>query len=189
MSDEVEDMVVEGPDVGTEDEDELWYKEGEEPGGAEDPEDIDRVPDGELRAATLASAARREAAAEAEVDQAKAEQRAARAHVPPDKSGATIWAQVSDDSMWHGYSRYGPYAMVSYCGIEHHGPKRRGAPPRGDVVCEKCAAACGFTRRRARMVHGRQRGSRRLGSIVDRMEVAVEGAEAALARLEALAGV
>ena len=107
--------------------------------------------------------------------------------IAPNKSGRTKWAQlgVGDNTPWHGFSWY---QDISYCGIEYDGPRRTGAPPRSDQVCTKCAETCGFVRRRARRGKSaeRQRGSRRLGNIVDRMEVAVERSEDVLDRMDAI---
>lgn len=143
---------------------------------------------GELRAATLAASAKRESAAQDAADQDVEDQKSNRALVAPDSSGRTKWAQTAErrrvDSIWHGFSYLGVYEHTSYCGIEYLGVKRRGAPPRGDTICDKCAAACGFTRRTAKMVQGRQRGSRRLGNIVDRMEVAMDRSEVVLDGIE-----
>ena len=187
-----DDVVVDGRVVGTafvEDDDDLWYKAGEEPAGGEG---LSVLPEGyvggELRAAALASSARYETEAEEAIEQEEDTQRAARTHMPADKSGNTRWAQLSRSqgpgTLWHGYSYVGAYQTVSYCGVAHHGTKRQGAPPRDNAVCEKCAAACGFVRRSRRVRGERQRGSRRLGNIVDRMEVAVDRAEAQLERME-----
>ena len=105
--------------------------------------------------------------------------------VAADKSSQTRWARPArsqgPETLWHGYSYVGAYHNVSYCGVEHGGSFRRSPPPRDDAVCEKCAKACGFERRSRRIRGERQRGSRRLGNIVDRLEVAVDSIERLLA--------
>lgn len=183
------DVVVDGRVVGkavvVDDPDDLWYdKEREVDGEGLGP----AHGGGNLRAETLASNARRQAAAEEVADQEEKDQRAARALVPADKSSNTRWAQPSrrqgPETLWHGYSYVGAYQTVSYCGVEHRGSFRRSPPPRDNAVCEKCARACGFARRSRRVRGERQRGSRRLGNIVDRMEVAVDGMEVAVDGME-----
>ena len=85
---------------------------------------------------------------------------------------------------YHGFSKYGK-TDVSYCGIEIGGLKRMTPTDRDAAVCEHCATACGFTRRPGR-TRSRQRGSRNLGTSVERMEAAVERMEEILAAMEAL---
>ncbi len=109
---------------------------------------------------------------------------------PADKSSNTRWAQpskkVRGDTLWHGYPYAGKHARVSYCGLEYKGSFRRSPPPRDDSVCQICAAACKFVRRSSRSRGAaRQRGSRRLGSLTDRLEAAVDASAKIADRLEA----
>ena len=120
------------------------------------------------------------------------DQKATRARVAADKSSLSRWAQPSrrqgPETLWHAYSYVGAYASISYCGVPHSGSFRRSPPPRDNAVCERCASACGFVRRSRRVRGERQRGSRRLGNIVDRMEVAMDGIERVLAEVKEALG-
>ena len=69
-------------------------------------------------------------------------------------------------------------ANTSYCGLHTViTAKRADAPPRHDPVCERCAVVCGFQRRPGRKRSGRTRGSRRLGTVTERLEIAVDALE------------
>ncbi len=146
------------------------------------------VPEGgELRAEILAMNDELKVDEVEKAVQVSEEQQAERARIPADKSSFTRWAQPSKrqgaGTLWHGFSYAGAYKTVSYCGVEHFGSFRRSPPPRDNAVCVRCASACGFVRRSRRVKGERQRGSRRLGTIVDRMEVAMDGIERALAEV------
>ena len=100
-------------------------------------------------------------------------------------SGITRWAKRrssgTDQTLrWHGFPMLHKDGKEgrdrSYCGeIVVEGRKRAGAPPRHDPICERCAAICGFIRRPGRKPSGR--GSRRLGTVMERLERAVDRLE------------
>ena len=104
----------------------------------------------------------------------------------PAESSNTMWSTTqprnTTGGRYHGFPKYGD-TDVSYCGIEFGGLKRMTPPDRDSAVCEHCATACGFTRRPGR-TRSSKRGSRNLGTSVERIEAAVERMEAILARME-----
>lgn len=108
---------------------------------------------------------------------------------PPIKVGSadTQWSTTqgrnSAGARYHGFPRYGD-ENVSYCGIDFGGLKRQTPPDRDEAVCEHCAVACGFVRRPGRD-RSRRRGSRKLGTSVERLEEAVDRNEVILASIEA----
>ncbi len=114
------------------------------------------------------------------------------AEVAPPKadSGTTMWSttqgRLSVDSRYHGFAKIGGDPNVSYCGIQFSGLKRMTPPDRDAAVCEKCAVACGFSRRPGRS-RSRRRGSRNLGTSAERIEAAVDRFEALVIRAEAVA--
>ena len=104
-------------------------------------------------------------------------------------SGTTRWARAvstarttkASDRRWHGFPmlhKDGEEGRnTSYCGtVTVEGHKRAASPPRHDPICERCAEVCGFIRRPGRKT-GRERGSRRLGTIMERLERAVDRLE------------
>ncbi len=101
----------------------------------------------------------------------------------------TSWARTrrrpTPDDPYHGFPQLGGDPHISYCGISWGGLKRGTAPPRDAAVCVKCAEHCGFRRRPRRASSQRQRGSRHLGTIADRMEEAADIVTAAATRIEA----
>ena len=103
----------------------------------------------------------------------------------------TAWGRISREqraeARWHGFPMIGN-VNISYCGMESFGRKRYSPPRRESPVCEKCAEACGFRRRSARGGHKRTKGGTRLGTVTERMERAVDRAEAAADKLEELIG-
>lgn len=111
-------------------------------------------------------------------------------------SGSTRWARghpskggIPKDRRWHGFPMLASTPdgrHVSYCGaVRVDGVKRATSPPRIDAVCQRCADACDFRRRPSRKT-GRERGSRRLGTTMERMDQAMDGLYAVIERLEAV---
>lgn len=110
-------------------------------------------------------------------------------------SGSTRWARshpskggIPKDRRWHGFPMMASTPdgrHVSYCGaVRVEGVKRATSPPRIDAICQRCADACNFRRRPSRKT-GRERGSRRLGTTMERMDQAIDGLYAIVERLEA----
>ena len=97
------------------------------------------------------------------------------------RSGFTRWARTATparstviaERRWHGFPMIASTKEkknTSHCGqVVVEGPKRAAPPPRHDPVCERCAEFCNFVRRPSRKT-GRERGSRRLGTIMERLE-------------------
>jgi|TARA_R110000765_G_scaffold74201_2_gene145331 hypothetical protein len=98
------------------------------------------------------------------------------------ESSSTCWSTTqgrnTTSARYHGFPKYGDTG-TSYCGIEFGGLKRMTPPDRDAAVCEHCAMACGFIRRPGR-TRSRTRGSRNLGTSVERIEAAVDRFEALL---------
>ena len=105
------------------------------------------------------------------------------------ESSNTMWSTTQGRNAvggrYHGFPKYGDTG-ISYCGIEFGGLKRMTPPDRDAAVCEHCATACNFVRRPGR-TRSRQRGSRNLGTSVERIEAAVARMEEILARMEEIA--
>ena len=96
------------------------------------------------------------------------------------RSRDTKWGRVAakprEDSPYHGFANAGVRVNRSYCGLTFTGPKRSSPPEPGAVICPKCAEACGFARRATR-IQRRVRGNRRLASITERLEYALDQME------------
>lgn len=108
--------------------------------------------------------------------------------MPHHPTGPKCWARVkrrpSLEDRYHAFPLLGNNQHTSFCGISWNGLKRGSPPPRDAPVCNSCADATGFVRRPGRSRQPRERGSRHLGTVTDRIEQAAESIGAAAATIE-----